>query len=293
MLTQQLSRYLQDAAARQLESDPDIEGKLGKWLQGAEDAWHEVAIPRDEFLGYIAKRVLTADDICAALAGINWSEVYLACACGQGQPAALAAFEHHYLSIVPGAIAHLKLGAADVEEVMQGIREKLLVSRNGNTRIDEYAGGGSMHGLVKVMAVRSAISLTRKSNREHPDAEDQLLRMPSLDKDPELESVKQEIRVHFKEAFEQAAEELEPRERNLLRMHLLDGVTLEQLATNYSVHRATVTRWLTGARQSLLKNTRKHLQAKVPGSAEELDAFAGLVESRIDLSYSRLLKTKP
>lgn len=292
MLTQQLSGCLHDAAARQLESDPDIEGKLGRWLRAAEDAWPEVAIPRDVFLSYVAERVLASDDVVAALAGINWSEVYLACGCGQGQTAALVAFEHHYLSIVPGAVAHLKLGAADVDEVMQGIREKLLVRANGKTRIDEYAGGGSLHGLVKVMAVRAAISLTRKSNREHPDADDQLLRMPSLDQDPELESVKQELRVHFKEAFEQAAEELEPRERNLLRMHLLDGVTLEQLATNYSVHRATITRWLTGARQALLKNTRKHLHDRVSGSAEELDAFAGLVESRIDLSYSRLLKTK-
>ena len=149
-----------------------------------------------------------------------------------------------------------------------------------------------MHGLIKVMAVRAAISMTRSASRQHADPEETLLSMPSMELDPELQSVRQELRLHFKEAFEQAAAQLEPRQRNLLRLHLLDGVTLEQLAANYSVHRATITRWLAQARQSLLKNTRKNLQAKVTGSAEEFDSLASLIESRIDMSYSRLLKTK-
>ncbi len=290
-LTAELALHLSSEAAERLRNEPGLEQAVATWLGEARGAWPEIEISSADFLHYLSKRAATSEDPLAAIRAFNWPEVYLACACGRSDPKALQTFEQHYLAGVPLAIAHMRLSTADVDEVMQGIREKLMVpDAQGNTRIDEYAGGGSLHGLVKVMAVRAAISLTRKHGREHPDPDDQLLRLPAIDVDPELESVKQELRQHFKRAFEAAAEQLEPRERNLLRMHLLDGVTLGQLATTYSVHRATVTRWLAQARESLLKNTRKHLQ-DAAGDAEDLDGFVSLVQSRIDLSYRRLLKT--
>lgn len=291
-LTAQLARHLSPAAAALVNQVEDLEASLALWISEATGAWPGTDIPVDDFLQYVAGRLVQHEDPVRALRSFNWSEIYLACGCSRGNERALLAFEEHYLAVVPAAIAHIKLSASDVDEVMQGIREKLMVpSTEGRTRIDDYAGGGSMHGLVKVMAVRAAISIKRKHSREHPDPDDQLLRLHAVGSDPELESVKNEIREHFKSAFEAAAEELEPRERNLLRMHLLDGVTLGQLATTYSVHRATVTRWLAQARESLLKNTRKHLRDKVAGDAKELESFVGLVQSRIDLSYRRLLKT--
>jgi RNA polymerase sigma-70 factor, ECF subfamily len=62
------------------------------------------------------------------------------------------------------------------------------------------------------------------------------------------------------------------RDRDLLRLHFLGGVTLEQLAQMYGVHRATVVRSLAAARQ-----------------ADELDEMFDLVASRVELSIERLL----
>lgn len=46
---------------------------------------------------------------------------------------------------------------------MQTVRDKLLVAdTDGEVKIVRYAGGGSLRGLVKVTAVRTAISLLRK-----------------------------------------------------------------------------------------------------------------------------------
>lgn len=257
-------------------------------LQEARAAWPAILLPDEVFATYAGARVCNAGN----LEDLDWAELYLACACGRGDPHALRAFDQHYLREVPGAVAHVGLARSDVDEIVQEIREKLFVARAGETpRIDTYAGGGSLHGLVRVMAVRAAISLTRRHKRESRDPEDELLRLPSVAPDPELDSAKRELREHFAAAFERAVTELTPRERNLLRMHLLDAVTLDQLATSYGVHRVTITRWLVKARHALLSATRRQLEARVGGPIGELDSFVGLVKSRLDLSFRRLLRS--
>src|SRR5436305_1377687 len=72
------------------------------------------------------------------------------------------------------------------------------------------------------------------------------------------------------------------RDRNLLRLHLLGGVTLEQLAQMYSVHRATIVRWLAAARAALLDATRAQIADQV--GAADLDEMFDLVRSRVELS---------
>lgn len=255
-------------------------------LRVARSAWPEVVVTDEVFAAYVAERAGEGGD----LGKVDWPELYLACACGRGDVHALRAFDQHYLREVPAAVAHVGLARSDVDEIVQEIREKLFVSSPGEPpRIDTYAGGGSLHGLVRVMAVRAAISMTRRHKRETRDPEDELLRLPSVAADPELDSAKRELRDHFAAAFERAVTELTPRERNLLRMHLLDGVTLDQLATSYGVHRVTVTRWLVKARRALLVATRRQLEARVGGPVGDLDSFVGLVKSRLELSFRRLL----
>jgi RNA polymerase sigma-70 factor (ECF subfamily) len=86
-----------------------------------------------------------------------------------------------------------------------------------------------------------------------------------------------------------AVGQLERRDRNLLRLHLLGGVTLEQLAQMYGVHRATVVRWLAAARSALFDATRAHVARSLGAPAEELDQMFDLVRSRVELSVERLL----
>jgi RNA polymerase sigma-70 factor (ECF subfamily) len=79
------------------------------------------------------------------------------------------------------------------------------------------------------------------------------------------------------------------RDRNLLRLHFLGGVTLEQLAQMYGVHRATVVRWLAAAREAVLAATRDHVAHAIGAPASELDEMFSLVKSRVELSVERML----
>jgi len=186
----------------------------------------------------------------------------------------------------------MKLDPSTVDEVRQLVRHKLLVAEPGKAaKVDDYAGKGKLVGLVKVVAVRTALDLLRKHKREAPAASYDLARLPTPEKDPELQFIKASYRVEFSNAFEQAVRSLTSRERNMLRMHQLNGVTLEQLAEMYDVHRATVVRWLAKARASILSQTKKNLRTKLKLGPDELDSMMEMLQSRFDVSVERIMQT--
>ncbi|HZU81492.1 MAG TPA: sigma factor-like helix-turn-helix DNA-binding protein, partial [Polyangiaceae bacterium] len=110
--------------------------------------------------------------------------------------------------------------------------------------------------------------------------------------DAGLELARERYRDAFAPAFAAAVAGLERRDRTLLRLHLLGGVSLEQLAAVYGVHRATVVRWLAAARAQVLDATRANLIARLGVRADELESLMGLVQSRFDVSVERLFATQ-
>jgi RNA polymerase sigma-70 factor, ECF subfamily len=89
----------------------------------------------------------------------------------------------------------------------------------------------------------------------------------------------------FQEALNRAIGELPSRERNVLRMHLVGRCNIDQIGTIYSVHRATVARWLWVTRQNLFDSVRAQLRAQEPDLTDEgFDSVAGMVQSQLDLS---------
>ena len=96
--------------------------------------------------------------------------------------------------------------------------------------------------------------------------------------------MKEKYRGEFSAAFRRAIAKLELRERNLLRQHYLDELSLEDVASLYRVHRATAARWLSSARSGLLALTRQELAAALGLPAHEVDSLMRLLQSRLDFS---------
>ena len=96
----------------------------------------------------------------------------------------------------------------------------------------------------------------------------------------------------LKKAIRDAFGALEVRQRNLLRQHVLDELTIDDLAKLYRVHRATCARWLADARADLGKQTRKRLIATLGTHSEELESVLRFLDSDIELSISRILQSK-
>ena len=214
-------------------------------------------------------------------------ELALGLACARGDDAALRRLERDHFDGARGALRAMKLSSDEQGEELQEVRRKLLVG--DPPKIAGYAGRGSLRGLIKVTATRAALSMRRKSGREGP-GDEALLDEPG-ERDPELAYLKARYRRVFREAFEEAVGALEPRERNLLRLHFLRKVTLDALATMYGVHRATIVRHLAKIRDTIERTTRAALQERLGADRREAEDVLDLIASRYDVSVERLLAT--
>jgi RNA polymerase sigma-70 factor (ECF subfamily) len=180
--------------------------------------------------------------------------------------------------------------AAGGDEVRQRVRQRLLLpAEDGVAPLVSYAGEGKLEGLVIVTATRIALDLLRERRRDQaaPTVAEAL---SDRGDDPLLALMKERAREGFCSAFAKAVDGLDPRDRNLLKLHLLRGVAHEKLAEMYGVHRATVVRWLADARAKVLSSTRRELERTL-GEREFAETVA-LLESQLDASIERLFRTR-
>ncbi|HEV7559141.1 MAG TPA: hypothetical protein VGO00_26890, partial [Kofleriaceae bacterium] len=217
-----------------------IERSLRALCDEAAATWPGVVVPPEQVIATLAAKL--AGDDPPALTAAAVSEIHLAVGCARGDPAAIAAFDRSYLEVVPAALAGMKLPTATIEDVRATVRDKLLLG--DPPRIVDYAGRGRLRGLVQVTATRTAIDRIRADEREVELPADHRLVAPG---DIELSLIKAQYREAFIAGFTQAISAMTRRDRNLMRLHFLGGVTLDQLAQMYGVHRATVVRWLAAA----------------------------------------------
>lgn len=277
-----------------VEDRAALEERLRDMCAEAERAWPDIDLPRAVFVEHLGDHLASAQSRSNGVDDAGTiADVYLACACGRGDPVALGYLEKHYLARIPAAVGHMRLPAATVDEVAQQVRAKLLLAEPGETpKIARYAAQGKLRGLIQLVAVRTAISFLRKHKRELPQAQEQLMALPDVADDPELGYLKARYRSEFRAAFAESVADLSARERNLLRLHLLKGVTLPALASMYSVHRATVIRWLAKARETLFAGTRRRMRKRLDVDNEEFESVMRLIHSRLDVSVQRLFATE-
>lgn len=271
-------------AARGLGAPASAERALAGLHAEAAAAWPGVVVEPAVLIAALAGKL--AGDDPPPLTSAAATELYLALACARGDEAAIAAFDRGYLAVVPQALASMKLAAATVEDVRSAVRDKLLLAEGDRPpRVVEYAGRGRLRGLVQVTATRTAIDRLRLEERE-AELPARELAAPT---DVAMSLIKAQYRAAFSDGFAHAVAAASRRDRNLLRLHFLGGVTLEQLAQMYGVHRATIVRWLAAAREGVFGATRAYVAGKLAAPEDELDEMFDLVNSRIELSVERLL----
>ncbi|MBL0218942.1 MAG: sigma-70 family RNA polymerase sigma factor [Myxococcales bacterium] len=218
------------------------------------------------------------------------AEITLAAAVAAGDPAAIREFETRYLVPVRSQLRAMNLNAADIADIEQTLRVRLLVGEDGApARLVQYAGQGKLGGLVRVAAVREALTMLRR--KKTTTSEDWLEELSSPDDDPELVQLKSRHRVEFKAAFEEAVRRLSPREHTLLRLHLVRQHSIDHIGAVYGVHRATAARWIEAAKRRLRTETSRILAERFELRGPDLERVVALIESRIELSIDRLLAT--
>lgn len=253
-------------------------------------AWPGVAIGDELIAGRLAARLREDAELRAAPGGIEQhdADVFLAIALAAGDPAALRVFEERFVPQIDGALRRLRLPAGSADEIKQGLRFDLLVG-DGAPKIADYAGRGELVGWLRVSATRRALTLVKRAGREEALDDMLLAHWPDTSPGPANKHLRATYTAELKRAIREAFAAIEVRQRNLLRQHILDELTIDDLARLYRVHRATCARWLADARAELGKGTRKHLIAALGLRFSEVDSLLRFLDSDIELSISRIL----
>jgi RNA polymerase sigma-70 factor (ECF subfamily) len=276
---------------------PDVLRALGDLVARGAAAWPLLEVDGALLVAQAARHLpsaLAAQDLPKDLLALHAGDLHLACACATGSPAALLAFERDVLSggWLRAAVERIDSSPHFADEVRQSVREKLLLAReDAAPRIAQYSGRWPLSTWLRTIAVRAAVDLRRGGGAANvPSADERAAEQLTGPDNPEMRYLKLRYGKELQDALGEAFATLDDEQANLLRLQLVDGLRTSQIAALFRVDRSTIKRRLAACREQVLAETSARLQARLSLSPAEFVSLAGLVQSQVHLSLTRLLQ---
>lgn len=256
-------------------------------VETARAAWPSLVWDGTAYRVWLVETCAGEQELARRLSTLDPAVTVLCWAASHGNVEAHRQFELHYMPQVAPALRRFAPDPAFIDEVAQRVRMKLLVAAAGQLApIARYALAGDLGGLIRVAAIREALTLRRLDRRSEPSA---VLHGLVGEEDPALHALKQRYAREFGVAFAASVAELSPRDRHLLRLNLSGKASIDDIARIHQTHRATAARWLNAAREQLAAGTRRHLQAVLRIEEDELLSLLRLIRTEAP----RLLESIP
>jgi RNA polymerase sigma-70 factor (ECF subfamily) len=247
----------------------------------ARDAWPGFSVGEERFREFVRARTQAEPPRAA--------DLYLACACLDGDAAALRAFDS-LLVEVAGYLRHLATDEHVFADAQQNVRQVLLPRGDRPPALAEYNGRGKLGGWLRIILTRELSRLRALERRERPLDPSIAAVKADVTDDPETAYLKAHYQDEFKRAFADAMSGLADDDRRLLRYAVLERLSIDEIARLEHIHRATAARHVAQARERLAETTRAALESRLRVAPEQLSSILRLVPSQIDLSVRRLLE---
>jgi RNA polymerase sigma-70 factor (ECF subfamily) len=247
-------------------------------VERARKRWPGIGCARDDLLRHVEGLGTRCGDL-----DLFGDELCLACASLHGDELAVRVLDRDYVGRIAPSLTRLGTHEDFVEEVTQLLRQRLLLPPD--PRIAAYAATGPLLAWVRVVALRLGLGLRRSA----PPAPHELQAEHLLDEPRADASEFPRYRDALDAAVRRAFANLELRERNLLRLHYLDGLNLDKLGQLYGVHRATAARWLADLRRGMLEEIQEDVRQHLNITPSEFRSVLLLIQSHLDASVNALL----
>ena len=255
--------------------DPGLHARL----EHARTAWPGLSLPPEVFVARLVDVLEQASPAPSSFDAIRPDEQALVAACLAGLPAATSRLESHAFGTL-GTVARRFHTVVGEEELVQRVRAKLLTAAPPRTpQLAGFTGATSLARWIRVIAVRTALDIARADGRRQ--ARERALPQALPQRDPEFYWMRQLYTEDFERILQGRLQALSSRDRNLLRAQVTHGMSLEDMARMWNVHRATIARWLRAARLELLTSVRQGLQAEAGLSDSEVDSVMELIRSAV------------
>jgi len=237
-----------------------LEEILGVLYRRGSHAYPRLAVPEAAFGRYLAR--CAADGQTKSLAALAVTDMYLACACAERVRGAVTVFERTFRPVIQRAIARVLTIPEERKDAEQRAWQRLLVSDGDELpRITQYLGHGPLERFISVVATRVAISVGRNESSEHRLRKKAIAEASGVD--PERLLMKGQLRQELESAVTRGLAALKPRERLVLKLFLVSGMTLAAIGRSLGVTRQAVTKTLAHARESILAEVEQSLRDRM------------------------------
>jgi RNA polymerase sigma-70 factor (ECF subfamily) len=280
--------------ARSAASPEELETLLRAVVERCRRAWPSVEVAPEVFVAFLAARI---DARCApldqSLEQVHCEDLWLVCAACQRHPWAVQAVADLLADVVRGTLgARSPLGGDAQAEILQQLQTRLWV---GDT--SQKAALGTYEGRASLRSWLSMVVLRESFRTKQPAAasleEEMVARLAAEQPTAEAAYLNREVREAMRQAVRDAIAELKPRDRNLLRYQIIDGLRHDEIAQIYRVNRTTVWRWLTRLETRLAKRSRLALGRILGASGtSEIDSLVRSLHSRLSITITDLLQPR-
>lgn len=180
--------------------------------------------------------------------------------------------------------------AIEPAELAQRVRTRLLVAPKGQVaRLSTYDGRGKLKSWLWTATKLELLQATRGLAQAPAEDIDDLAGLASAGRTPEAAARSSKDSRLVSRALRESLDVLEARERTLLRMRFVDGVSTEELGRMFQVHRTTAQRWIEAAQAKIMAAMRAKLEAQARLAKGEVDSLAREVAASISLRLSQAL----
>jgi RNA polymerase sigma-70 factor (ECF subfamily) len=274
------------ASARAPGDGAALEKLLASFYARGREAYPRIALDEQAFGRHLARCAKEAK--ASSLADLPAPDIYLACACAARVRGAATAFERKFGPIIRRAISRVLKSADERQEAEQRAWDHIVVEgARGAPRITHYLGQGPLENWVSVAAMRIAVSFGRAESAERR------LRAKVVSDTSRIDAEGMSMKGQLREAFEAAVAEalggLKARERLILKLHVVSGMTLEAISKSLGVSRQAVSKTFSRTREGILGSVEASLRRRLKISRGELSSVLRLVASQLDVSVSRIL----
>jgi RNA polymerase sigma-70 factor, ECF subfamily len=198
-----------------------------------------------------------------AFARIHHEDLFLAIACSRQDRIAWEYFADDYRSLLKQFSVQACGNSSDGEDLAQEIITKMLKEKN---RLAGYNGRGSLAGWLRAAVSHAAVDRFRRMRRQV--SLDDPTNNASLEDlaDPEIPDEEENLDARWgpivSNIVNNKIAELSARDRLLLGLYYLRGISLKIIGKQFGIHEATASRWLDGLRRDIRKQVESELRKK-------------------------------
>jgi RNA polymerase sigma-70 factor (ECF subfamily) len=265
-----------------------LEGALAALCARGRAAHPDASISDETFVAHLGRCGAAVDGPPET---IFVEDLYASCACLQGDGAAIAKLRASSRIVLAGYLRRIDASTSFVDEIEQRLWDVILVGTlAAPPRLAGYSGQGPLAGWLGIAAQRLALMLRRHEDAEERAGKGAAAEAQLVSGDPELAFIKAQYREQFQRALSAALLVLDDRQRMIYRLHLVDGLSVDRIAKMYGVSQSTVSRWLAGARKSVIDEARRILAEELKLSGRDFESIARVMVSQLDLSLSQIIR---